>query len=134
MITLKMAAFEAWLAAFTEAWAEKTPDAAAALFTSTGAVHPAPFAPVVRGRNAIRDYWNREVVEGQLNPRIEAAPWIVFDNTGICRLSGRTIVLPENERLDIDAVARVVFRLREGEPLLCDTLSIWSETRARPGV
>ena len=133
-LTLKMAGFEAWLSAFTSAWAQKDATAAAGLFSATASIQAGPFTQIIQGRNAVRDYWRREIVEGQLNPVIEAEPWIAWDATGICRLRGRFVSLPDYQRITLDSVLRADFRVREDEPLLCARLLSWNETLARaPG-
>jgi uncharacterized protein (TIGR02246 family) len=62
-------AADAWLRKLADAWQQRDPDAAAALFTEDATYSTDPYSPPSRGRSAIRDYWAGEVA-GQQGVRV----------------------------------------------------------------
>lgn len=55
--------FRGWLTAYGNAWEAADPGAMAALFVVGATLQPDPFAPLIRGRRAIRDHL-QELVAG----------------------------------------------------------------------
>jgi len=51
-------AFRTWLDAYGRAWQERNPQAAAELYAEGGTYQVTPFLVPMRGREAIRAYWN----------------------------------------------------------------------------
>jgi len=50
--------FRNWLDAYGSAWQERNPQAAAELYAETGTYQVTPFLVPMRGREAIRTYWD----------------------------------------------------------------------------
>jgi hypothetical protein len=46
-----------WLDAYGRAWEQRSPDAAAEIFSEDATYHETPFSEGMRGRDAIRAYW-----------------------------------------------------------------------------
>lgn len=55
------------IAFYIEAWERQNPDLAAALFTVDATYHERVLGEPMRGREAIRDYWESKVAESQGN-------------------------------------------------------------------
>jgi len=55
----------AWLENYKSAWETRDPGAVVRLFAEDATYHETPFAPPLRGREAIREYWSRVVVAAQ---------------------------------------------------------------------
>jgi nuclear transport factor 2 (NTF2) superfamily protein len=70
------------LAAYKEAWERRDPERAVALFSEEAEYREDPFAESLRGRNAIRAYWNAVAAEQQ---------HVEFDAEQIW-VSGRTVL------------------------------------------
>jgi hypothetical protein len=51
-------AFKSWLDAYGQAWENRNPEAATALYTESGTYQVTPFLEPMRGRNAIFEYWS----------------------------------------------------------------------------
>lgn len=54
-------AFAGWLTAFGDAWEARDAQAMTALFAPGATMQPTPFAPLVRGRPEITEYWQSEL-------------------------------------------------------------------------
>jgi uncharacterized protein (TIGR02246 family) len=61
---VSLAAVDAWLARYREAWINTDPEAARDLFTPDAIYREQPFEPPFAGRDAIAAYWTR-VTAGQ---------------------------------------------------------------------
>lgn len=128
---LTASAFSDWLSAYGAAWAEKDPDALAALFTSGGRFEPNPFDAPIRGRDAIANHW-RKVFTREINPTFDFEVWIAFEATGLAHWRARLTRVPEYDALDINGVIRARFDL-EGDAPLCKSLELWSnQATAQP--
>ena len=122
---LSASAFSDWLTAYGAAWTEKDAEAMAALFTPGGRFQPGPFAPPVRGRDAIAPHW-RDAFARQINPHFEFKVWIAFEATGLAHWRARLTRGPEYDMSEIDGVMRARFDL-EGDAPLCKSLEVWTD-------
>jgi len=84
--SLTPAAVEAWLARYEEAWEQRDPALAAALFTEDAAYHEMPFDAPKAGRAGIREYW-ATVTADQRNVDFNAHVVAVNGRTAVARWS-----------------------------------------------
>jgi len=49
--------FETWLERYGQAWVDRDPEAAAALFSEDAEYYETPFGEPARGRDGVRGYW-----------------------------------------------------------------------------
>jgi ketosteroid isomerase-like protein len=73
--------FDAWLDAYRVAWETRDPDAVVALYTEDATYQETPFDEPMRGHDAIRDYWTKEVVEAQSDIRFSSRVLAVVGDT-----------------------------------------------------
>ena len=85
---LTPSALESWLARYEQAWEQRDPAQAAALFTADAPYHETPFDPPKAGRAGIRDYW-ATVTADQRNVDFESEIVAVNGQTGVARWSAR---------------------------------------------
>jgi hypothetical protein len=72
-----------WLRALGDAWEQRDPDAAAALFTEEATYRTDPHSPPHRGYGAIRAYWAGEVA-GQRDVRVRfGRPLVAGDRVAV---------------------------------------------------
>jgi uncharacterized protein (TIGR02246 family) len=118
------AAVEAWLARYEEAWEQRDPALAAALFTEDAAYHEMPFDAPKAGRAGIRDYW-ATVTADQRNVDFNAHVVAVNGRTAVARWSASLNSASSGARVELDGV----FILAFADSGLCSELREWWHVR-----
>lgn len=114
-----------WLARYGQAWEQRDPDQAAALFTGNAPYHETPFDAPKAGRAGIRDYW-ATVTADQRNVAFKSEIVTVSGETGIARWSATLTSAASGARVELDGV----FVLKFDAGGLCSELREWWHVRA----
>ncbi len=121
---LTPAAVEAWLARYEEAWEQRDPALAAALFTENAAYHEMPFDAPKAGRTGIRDYW-ATVTADQRDVDFKSQVVAVNGATAVARWSARLKSASSGVRVELDGVFVLTFE----DGGLCSELREWWHVR-----
>jgi ketosteroid isomerase-like protein len=121
---LTTASLEAWLARYEQAWEQRDPAQAAALFTENAPYHEMPFDAPKAGRAGIRDYWAM-VTADQRNVDFKSQVVAVNGQTGVARWSASLTSAASGARVELDGV----FVLRFDRSGLCSELREWWHVR-----
>jgi ketosteroid isomerase-like protein len=121
---LTVSALEAWLARYQQAWQQRDPAQAAALFTDNAPYHEMPFDAPKAGRTGIRDYW-ATVTADQRNIDFKSHVIAVNGQTGIARWSASLTSAASGARIELDGV----FVLQFDGGGLCSELREWWHVR-----
>jgi hypothetical protein len=121
---LTPAALEAWLARYQQAWEQRDPAQAAALFTDNAPYHDMPFDAPKAGRSGIRDYW-ATVTADQRDVTFKSQVVAVNGATGVARWSASLSSAASGARVELDGV----FVLQFADSGLCSELREWWHVR-----
>ena len=121
---LTAAALEGWLARYKEAWEQRDPARAAALFTENAPYHETPFDTPKAGRNGIRDYW-ATVTADQRDVDFTSSVVAVNGGTGVARWSAKLKSASSGVRVELDGIFVLTF---DGGGL-CSELREWWHVR-----
>jgi hypothetical protein len=124
---LTVAALEAWLARYEQAWEQRDPAQAATLFTNAASYHEMPFAAPKAGRSGIRDYW-ATVTADQRDVDFQSHVVAVNGRTGIARWSASLTSASSGVHVELDGV----FILQFDDSGLCSELREWWHVRTNP--
>ena len=119
---LTLAAVEAWLGRYKEAWEQRDPDRAAALFTENAPYHETPFDAPKAGRSGIRDYWAK-VTADQRDVAFKSNVVAITARTAVARWSAR--LTASGTRVELDGVFLLAFDANG----LCKELREWWHVR-----
>jgi hypothetical protein len=114
------AAFKAWLYAYGQAWENRNPEAATALFTEDGTYQVTPFLEPVRGRKAIFEYWS-EVARTEENIRFGYEILVAKSDLNIARWSASFVIVPQGLQTQLDGI----FLISLDEEGRCRSLREW---------
>lgn len=114
-----------WLDLYGRAWERADPDAVVGLFTEDASYRETPFSEVMRGREAIREYW-REIPETQREIRFEAD--ILSVSPAVVRWRAGYVKKRTDERVTLDGV----FLLEFDAENRCSALQEWWHADAEP--
>jgi len=120
---LSLASLETWLARYEQAWEQRDPAQAAALFTADAPYHEMPFDTPKAGRAGIRDYW-ATVTADQRNVDFKSQVVAVNGQTGVARWSASLTSAASGARVELDGVFILKF---DGN--LCSELREWWHVR-----
>jgi hypothetical protein len=120
---LSTASLESWLARYEQAWEQRDPAQAAALFTENAPYHEMPFDAPKAGRAGIRDYWTT-VTADQRNVDFKSQVVAVTGQTGVARWSASLTSAASGARIELDGVFILKF---DGN--LCSELREWWHVR-----
>jgi uncharacterized protein (TIGR02246 family) len=120
---LSLASLETWLARYEQAWEQRDPAQAAALFTDDAPYHEMPFDTPKAGRAGIRDYW-ATVTADQRNVDFKSQVVAVNGQTGVARWSASLTSAASGARVELDGV--FVLKFDGG---LCSELREWWHVR-----
>jgi ketosteroid isomerase-like protein len=120
---LTTASLEAWLARYEQAWEQRDPAQAAALFSENAPYHEMPFDAPKAGRAGIRDYW-ATVTADQRNVDFKSQVVAVNGQTGVARWSASLTSAASGARVELDGVFILKF---DGN--LCSELREWWHVR-----
>jgi SnoaL-like protein len=121
---LTTAALEHWLARYEQAWEQRDPSQAAALFTENAPYHEMPFDAPKAGRNGIHAYW-ATVTADQRNVDFKWQIIAVNGQTGVARWSASLTSAASGARIELDGV----FVLQFDGSGLCNELREWWHVR-----
>jgi hypothetical protein len=121
---LTRAALEAWLKRYGEAWEQRDPARAAALFTENAPYHEMPFDAPKAGRSGIHDYW-ATVTADQRNVHFESQVLAVDGQTGVAHWSASLTTASGGVRVELDGA----FVLTFDDSGLCSELREWWHVR-----
>src|SRR5713101_70603 len=96
-----LVAFKAWLDAYGQAWENRDPEGATALFTEDGTYQVTPFLEPMRGRKAIFEYWS-EVARTEEDIRFGYKILAVTPEIGIARWWASFIRVPPGLQTKLD--------------------------------
>jgi hypothetical protein len=115
---------EAWLKRYGEAWEQRDPARAAALFTENAPYHEMPFDAPKAGRSGIREYW-ATVTADQRNVHFESQVLAVDGQTGVAHWSASLTSASGGVRIELDGA----FVLTFDDGGLCSELREWWHLR-----
>ena len=95
--------FRSWLDSYGRAWQERDPNAAAELYTEDGTYQVTPFLEPMRGREAIRAYWN-EVTETEKNISFSCEVLATTEMFGIARWRASFERTPPGLKTKLDGI------------------------------
>ena len=121
---LTTAALQAWLTRYGQAWEQRDPVQAAALFTENAPYHEMPFDAPKAGRAGIRDYWTT-VTADQRDVDFKSQVVAVNGRTGVARWSASLKSASSGARVELDGV----FVLQFDASGLCSELREWWHVR-----
>jgi hypothetical protein len=98
-----VAAFEFWLDAYGQAWVNRDPEAATALFAEGGTYQVTPFLEPMRGRKAIFEYWS-EVARTEESIKFEYEILIVNAKLNIAKWSASFVIVPPGLKTKLDGI------------------------------
>jgi ketosteroid isomerase-like protein len=113
-------ALEDWLARYEEAWVERDPARAAALFTENAVYHEMPFDAPKAGRSGIRDYW-ATVTADQRDVDFTSNVVAVSGRTAVARWAAKLKSASSGVRVELDGI----FVLTFDDSGLCSELREW---------
>lgn len=119
-------ALEDWLARYGWAWETADPDAAAALFTEDATYRETPFDELMKGRDAIRRYW-QEIPDTQRD--ISFAWDVVATDPVVVRWRAGWVRIRDGRAITLDGVFLLEFDEASG---LCRTLREWWHLNEAP--
>jgi ketosteroid isomerase-like protein len=115
---------ERWLYEYRQAWENREPGQAAALFADNAEYFETPFDFPFRGRDAIREYWE-DVPRTQENITFGSRVLAVAGDTAVAHWQARFKRVPSGQNVQLDGVFVLVFD-RAG---LCTSLREWWHRR-----
>jgi uncharacterized protein (TIGR02246 family) len=124
MQSLTPAAVEAWLTRYKQAWEQRDPARAAALFTDNAPYHEMPFDAPKAGRAGIRDYW-ATVTADQRDVAFRSQLIAVTGQTAVARWSATLKSASSGVRVELDGVFILTFDASG----LCSELREWWHVR-----
>ena len=115
-----LVAFKSWLDAYGQAWENRNPEAAAALFNESGTYQVTPFLEPMRGRKAIFEYWS-EVARTEKDIKFVYEILVVKDELNIARWSASFVRVPPGLRTKLDGI----FLISLDDEGRCKSLREW---------
>lgn len=122
--TITPAAAGSWLQRYGQAWRERSPDLAAALFAEDCRYFETPFGEPASGRQGVRDYW-QAVPDGQTDIDFESRVVAVLAQTVVAHWTASFTRITSGTRVDLDGV----FTLEFNDDGLCSVLREWWHRR-----
>jgi len=115
-----VAAFKSWLDAYGQAWENRDPEAAAALYAENGTYQVTPFLEPMRGRTAIFEYWC-EVARTEQNIKFGYEILVANAGLNIARWSASFGRVPPGLQTHLDGI----FLISLNEDGRCKSLREW---------
>ena len=113
-------AFKSWLDAYGQAWMNRNPEAAVALFSEGATYQVTPFLDPMRGRKAIFEYWS-DVARTEEEIRFEYEILVENRQLNIARWTASFVIIPQGLVTRLDGIFLVSL---DGEGL-CQSLQEW---------
>lgn len=115
-----LVAFKSWLDGYGQAWENRNPEAAAALFNESGSYQVTPFLEPMRGRKAIFEYWS-EVARTEENIKFAYEVLVAKTELNIARWSASFVIVPQGLQTQLDGI----FLISLDEEGRCRSLREW---------
>jgi hypothetical protein len=115
-----VAAFRTWLDAYGQAWVNRNPEAAAALFSKDGTYQVTPFLDSMCGRKAIFEYWS-EVARTEEDIKFEYEILVANAELNIAKWSASLVIVPPGLQTKLDGI----FLISLDEEGRCTSLREW---------
>jgi hypothetical protein len=115
-----LVAFKSWLDAYGQAWENRNPEAAVALFHESGTYQVTPFLEPMRGRKAIFEYWS-EVARTEEGIRFRYEILAAKDELNIARWSASFVRVPPRLQTKLDGI----FLISLDDEGRCKSLQEW---------
>jgi hypothetical protein len=115
-----VAVFKSWLDAYGQAWENRNPEAASALFTENGTYQITPFREPMCGRKAILEYWS-EVARTEENVRFGYDILVANAELNIARWTASFVRVPPGLQTQLDGILLISL---DGEGR-CKSLQEW---------
>jgi hypothetical protein len=113
-------AFQSWLDAYGQAWENRNPEAATALYAESGTYQVTPFLEPMRGRKAIFEYWS-EVARTEESIRFGYEILVANGELNIARWSASFVIVPPGLQTQLDGI----FLISLDEEGRCKSLQEW---------
>jgi len=117
---------------YIDAWETRDPDLICTIFTAAATYHERVLGDPIPGRDAIRDYWQTKVVEGQANIRCRPLSLYLDGDTAIVEWQAKFDDIAQGVRKHMREIAVLEFAyVGAGEYQICSLREYWaSETVA----
>jgi hypothetical protein len=112
--------FKSWLDAYGQAWVNRNPEDAAALFTENGTYQVTPFLDPMCGKKAIFEYWS-EVAQTEKDIKFEYEILVANAEINIARWSASFVIVPPGLQTQLDGI----FLISLDEQGRCKSLQEW---------
>lgn len=112
---------ESWLDAYGRAWETRDADLVATLFTEDATYQETPFVEPMRGRAAIRDYWELKVVHTQEQVKFGYDILAAAEDTGIAHWWTSFVRVKSKSKVRLDGIFLLTFDADNR----CRTLREW---------
>lgn len=112
--------FEGWLERYRQAWENRDPEAAAALFSPDAEYYETPFVAPARGREGVREYW-ANATRNQSDVCFSYETVCIIDDRGVARWWATFTRVPSGAKATLDGV----FFLKFTSDGLCRELREW---------
>ncbi len=126
-VSLDEPAFTAWLERYRQAWEQRDPAAASALFTEGASYRETPYDPPFEGRPAIHDYWAKAVA-GQRDVRFTYEILACSGARGVSRWHATFCAVEGGATIDLDGI----FLCRFADSTLVDAFEEWWHLKVTP--
>ena len=117
-----------WLDEYGRAWVNGDPDHLVALFSDTATYRETPFNDPMKGRQEIREYWQKNAADAQEDVEFASQVWAVKDDTAIAGWQARLTRKDSGARAELDGAFRLVFSHELGK-FQCTVLEEWWHSR-----
>jgi len=121
-----MVAFKSWLDAYGQAWENRNPEAATALFTENGTYQVTPFLEPMCGKKAILEYWS-EVARTEESITFWYEILVASPELNIARWSASFVFVPPGLPTQLDGI----FLISLDEQGRCKSLREWWHKRQK---
>jgi hypothetical protein len=119
-MSIDLVAFKSWLDAYGQAWENRDPEAATALFTEDGTYQVTPFLEPMCGRKAIFEYWS-ELARTEVDIRFRYEVLVANPERNIARWSASFVRVPPGLQTKLDGI----FLISLDEEGRCKSLQEW---------
>lgn len=124
---------DAWLRRYGDVWQTGDADAITALFTEDAVYHEDPFEPPMRGREAIRRYWQEGASDAQRDVSFGHTVWALTGEQCFAHWRASFTRVGDGSRVRLDGVFRLLFRPADDGTVLCASLQEWWHRRETAG-
>jgi ketosteroid isomerase-like protein len=103
--------FRTWLSQYGQAWINGDPEAAIELFSENAAYYEEPFQAPMKGREAIRKYWEDGAQNAQMDITFKADIISIQENSGYAHWQATFKRIPANTFVELDGILKATFNV-----------------------